>query len=151
MNTLLAFRVRPLAPVLVALTLAWVATAGALERTPAPAGAHVYFIGLKDGDTVKSPLTLRFGLTGMGIAPAGIVLDNTGHHHLFIDTPLPADPSQPVPAVEGKVLHFGKGQTETTITLTPGKHTLQLELADAKHVAHEPAVASEVITVNVAP
>ena len=76
--------------------------------------------------------TLIIGqITSAGIAPAGIVLDNTGHHHLFIDTPLPADASQPVPAVEGKVLHFGKGQTEATITLTPGKHTLQLELADA--------------------
>ena len=143
---------RHLLPALSALALFAIAgSATALDRTPAPAGAHVYFIDLKNGATVKSPLTLHFGLTGMGIAPAGIVFDNTGHHHLFIDTPLPADGSQPVPAVDGKVIHFGKGQTETTITLTPGKHTLQLELADATHVPHSPAVASGVVTVNVAP
>ena len=143
---------RRLAAAVTALSLCVLAgTALALDRTPSPAGARVYFIGLKNGETVKSPLTLRFGLSGMGIAPAGIVFDNTGHHHLFIDTPLPADASQPVPAVEGKVLHFGKGQTEATITLSPGKHTLQLELADAKHVPHEPAVVSEVVTVNVVP
>jgi len=143
---------RRVAATLTALALTALAgSAVALDRTPSPAGAKVYFIGLKNGETVHSPLLLRFGLSGMGIAPAGIVLDNTGHHHLFIDTPLPADASQPVPAVEGKVLHFGKGQTEATITLTPGKHTLQLELADAKHVAHEPAVVSDVITVNVVP
>lgn len=143
---------RRVATTLTALALTALAgSAVALDRTPSPAGAKVYFIGLKNGETVHSPLLLRFGLSGMGIAPAGIVLDNTGHHHLFIDTPLPADASQPVPAVEGKVLHFGKGQTEATITLTPGKHTLQLELADAKHVAHDPAVVSDVITVNVVP
>ena len=143
---------RRVAATLTALVLTALAgSAVALDRTPSPAGAKVYFIGLKNGETVHSPLLLRFGLSGMGIAPAGIVLDNTGHHHLFIDTPLPADASQPVPAVEGKVLHFGKGQTEATITLTPGKHTLQLELADAKHVAHDPAVVSDVITVNVVP
>ena len=122
-----------------------------VAATPSPAGAHVYFIGLKDGDAVKSPLTLHFGLSGMGVAPAGVVMENTGHHHLFIDTPLPADSSQPIPAIDGKVMHFGKGQTETTITLTPGKHTLQLELGDAPHVPHSPAVASEVITVKVVP
>lgn len=133
----------------IALTT-WVCTP-VLAATPSPAGARVYFIGLKDGDTVKSPVTLRFGLAGMGIAPAGIVMENTGHHHLFIDTPLPADSSQPVPAVEGKVVHFGKGQTETTVTLTPGKHTLQLELADATHVPHTPAVKSDVLTITVAP
>lgn len=128
-----------------------VSPARAVDRTPAPATARVYFVGLKDGETVKSPLTLHFGLSGMGVAPAGIVVENTGHHHLFVDTPLPSDSSQPVPAVEGKVLHFGKGQTETTLTLAPGKHTLQLELADARHVPHEAPVVSEVITVIVAP
>ena len=87
----------------------------------------------------------------MGVAPAGVVMENTGHHHLFIDTPLPTDASQPIPAIEGKVMHFGKGQTEASITLTPGKHTLQLELGDATHVPHSPAVVSEVITVKVVP
>ncbi len=123
----------------------------AADRTAAPATAKVYFIDLKDGATVKSPLTLHFGLTGMGVAPAGIVFENTGHHHLFIDTPLPPDASLPIPAVDGKIVHFGKGQTEATITLAPGKHTLQLQLADAKHTAHDPVVASDVITITVAP
>lgn len=127
------------------------APAQAVERTPAPPGARVYFIGLKDGDTVKSPLTVHFGLSGMGVAPAGTAVDNTGHHHLFVDTPLPADPTAPLPAVEGKVIHFGKGQTETTLTLAPGKHTLQLELGDARHMPHEPAVVSAPITITVAP
>jgi len=151
MKTIVRSRRRVLAVLSVFALTVGVAATAAIAGTPSPAGARVYFIGLKDGDTVKSPLTLRFGLSGMGIAPAGIVMDNTGHHHLFIDTPLPADGSQPVPAVDGKVIHFGKGQTETTITLTPGKHTLQLELADATHVPHSPAVASGVVTVNVAP
>jgi hypothetical protein len=131
--------------------LALAPSAWAAERTPSPAGARAYFVGLKDGDVVKSPLTLHFGLSGMGVAPAGIVMENTGHHHLFIDTPLPADPSQPVPALEGKVIHYGKGQTEATITLAPGKHTLQLELADARHIAHDPTVASEVVSITVLP
>ena len=82
----------------------------------------------KDGAKVKGPVTVVFGLKGMGIAPAGIKFDNTGHHHLLIDTDAPADLSLPLPADEHNV-HFGKGQTETTLTLPPGKHTLQLVLA----------------------
>ena len=95
------------------------------------------------------PLVVRFGLKGMGIAPAGIVMENTGHHHLFLDTPLPTDMSQPIPAVEGKVIHYGKGQTEAELTLAPGEHALQLLLGDAKHVPHEPPVASKKLTITV--
>jgi hypothetical protein len=91
-----------------------------------------------------------FGLKGMGIAPAGIKLDATGHHHLLVDSELPADLSQPLPATE-KVLHFGKGQTETSLTLPPGKHTLQLVLADSLHVPHDPAVISKKVTITVTP
>lgn len=151
MNTVLRFANRLCLP-LVLCVLATVA-GGALaeDRTPSPPGAAVYFVGLEDGAAVKSPLTLHFGLTGMGVAPAGIAFDNSGHHHLFIDTPLPADPAAPIPAIEGKVIHFGKGQTETTITLPPGKHTLQLELADLHHLPHSPPVVSKVITINVVP
>jgi hypothetical protein len=119
------------------------------ERTPSAPGAEVYFVGLKDGAKLANPVTLHFGLKGMGIAPAGIKVDNTGHHHLYIDTDLPADMSQPVPAIENKVMHFGKGQTEVTLTLPPGKHTLQLVLADALHVPHNPPVVSKKITVTV--
>ena len=120
------------------------------DRTPSPAGAEVYFVGLKDGARVTNPLTIHFGLKGMGIAPAGIKFDSSGHHHLLIDTDLPADLSQPLPAVENKIVHFGKGQTEVTLTLPPGKHTLQLVLGDYLHVQHNPPVVSKKITINVA-
>jgi hypothetical protein len=118
------------------------------ERTPSPPGAEVYIISPKDGAKIKGPVTVLFGLKGMGIAPAGIKFDNTGHHHLLIDSDPPADLSQPMPASE-KSVHFGKGQTETTMTLPPGKHTLQLVLADSLHTAHEPAVISKKITITV--
>jgi len=102
----------------------------------------------KDGAKVKGPLTVVFGLKGMGIAPAGIKFDNTGHHHLLVDTEVPADLSAPLAADEHNI-HFGKGQTETTLTLTPGKHTLQLVLADSLHTPHDPAVISKKITIVV--
>ena len=114
-----------------------------------PADAQVYFVGLSDGATVSNPVTLHFGLKGMGVAPAGIQMENTGHHHLFIDTALPTDLTKPIPAVADKIVHFGKGQTETTLTLTPGKHTLQLLLGDYNHTPHNPAVMSKKITINV--
>jgi hypothetical protein len=120
----------------------------AQAREPSPAGAEVYIVAPKDGARVKSPVTVVFGLKGMGIAPAGIKLDNTGHHHLIIDGAAPADLSQPIPATETS-LHFGKGQTETSLTLAPGKHTLLLVLGDSLHVPHEPAVISKQITITV--
>jgi hypothetical protein len=117
-------------------------------REPSPAGAEVYIVSPKDGAKVKGPVTVVFGLKGMGIAPAGIKMENTGHHHLLVDSDAPADLSQPLPATE-KVIHFGKGQTETTVTLPPGKHTLLLVLGDYLHTPHEPAVISKKITVTV--
>ena len=120
-----------------------------MAREPSPAGAEVYIISPKDGAKVKSPVTVVFGLKGMGIAPAGIKFDNTGHHHLLVDTDVPADLTQPLPANENHV-HFGKGQTETSLTLSPGKHTLQLLLADFTHTPHDPAVISKKITITVA-
>lgn len=136
-----------LAAALLLVALAGPAVAG---DTPSPAGAKVYFIGLDDGATVKSPLVVRFGLSGMGIAPAGVEKEGTGHHHLLIDTPLtPADLAAALPADE-KHVHFGKGQTETTLKLTPGRHTLQLVLADNNHIPHNPPVTSPVVTVVVA-
>jgi hypothetical protein len=124
--------------------------AAALERTPSPAGAEVYIISPKDGAVVKSPVKVQFGLKGMGIAPAGIAFENSGHHHLLIDTDPPADLSQPLPTSE-QVVHFGKGQTETEVKLAPGKHTLQLVLGDQMHVPHDPPVTSKKITVEVKP
>jgi hypothetical protein len=121
---------------------------GAQERSPSAAGAEVYIITPKDGAKVSSPFVVQFGLKGMGIAPAGIKFDNTGHHHLLIDTDAPTDASAPLPSSE-KVMHFGKGQTETTLTLPPGKHTLQLVLGDYSHVPHNPPVVSKKVTVIV--
>jgi hypothetical protein len=120
----------------------------ALAREPSPAGAEVYIVSPADGAKIKGPVTVVFGLKGMGVAPAGIKLENTGHHHLLVDSELPTDLSQPLPANE-KTLHFGKGQTETTLTLPPGRHTLQLVFGDFLHVPHEPAVVSKKISIVV--
>ena len=147
-------------PYIVAALLAAVALAAvppAIAQTPAvaaqptssPAGAEVYNSSPKNGATVHTPVLVQFGLKGMGIAPAGIKFDNTGHHHLLIDSDLPADMGAPLPATEQNV-HFGKGQTETTLTLSPGKHTLHLLLADQNHVPHQPPVISKKITITVA-
>lgn len=131
-------------------TLAW----GGGE-TPSNPDARVYFVNLADGDTVSSPVTVVFGLSGMGVAPAGTEAENTGHHHLLINRPpigegedgldelaygLPADDNH---------VHFGGGQTEATLELPAGQHTLQLVLGDAGHVPHSPPIVSEVITINV--
>lgn len=114
---------------------------------PSVAGSKAYFINLKDGDTVKSPFLVQFGLKGMGVSAAGVQSPNTGHHHLLIDDPV-VDLLQPLPMTD-QVKHFGGGQTEIELTLKPGKHSLQLLLADWKHQAHNPAVMSEKITVTV--
>jgi len=122
----------------------------AQERTASPPGAEVYIISPKDGAIVHNPVRVQFGLKGMGVAPAGVKFENTGHHHLLIDTDPPADQSAPLPATD-KIVHFGKGQTETTVTLPPGKHTLQLLLADHQHIPHAPPVISKKITITVKP
>jgi hypothetical protein len=126
------------------------AAASDTGQSSAPAGARVYIINLKNGDTVTSPFKVQFGLTSnMGVAPAGIDKENVGHHHLLIDTTLtPEEMTQPV-ASDEKHVHFGKGQTETTVTLPAGKHTLQLVLANWTHIPFKPPVQSEVITITV--
>jgi hypothetical protein len=132
---------------LVASALATMALAQ--NRMPAPAGAEVYIISPQNGATVHGPVTVRFGLKGMGVAPAGVKFDNTGHHHLLVDTDfdeLKLD--GPLPATE-KILHFGKGQTETTLTLTPGKHTLEMVFADYAHMSFDPPLHSKKITITV--
>lgn len=116
-------------------------------RQPAPAGATVAIVEPADGATVTSPFTVKFGISGMGLAPAGTHAAHTGHHHLLIDTKL-ADPTQPIPADDHNK-HFGKAQTETTVTLPPGKHTLQLVLGDGNHVPFKPSLESAVVTVTV--
>jgi len=118
-----------------------------MDVTPAPAGAKAYIIEPKDGATIQGPVKVVFGLSGMGVAPAGTQKDNTGHHHLLIDGPA-FDPLKPLPATD-QIQHFGNGQTETTVTLKPGKHTLQLVLGDWKHQPHDPPVTSAIVTVTV--
>ncbi len=139
----------------IAAPLAGAAPSAVAGATPAPARAAVYFVNLKDGAVVSSPVKVVFGLSGMGVAPAGVEQEKTGHHHLLInrapfgqgpdgdaeyDAPLPADENH---------LHFGGGQTEKTVELAPGEHTLQLVLGDHNHIPHDPPIVSDVITVTV--
>lgn len=138
-----------------AAVLSFVAPLGAQERTPSHPDAKVFFANLKDGDTVSSPVTVVFGLSGMEVAPAGTEKEHSGHHHLLIDRPAIGEGEDGadellngLPADEHHV-HFGGGQTETTLELSPGRHTLQLVLGDASHVPHDSPVVSEVITINV--
>ena len=134
------------------LVLAVVAASGAspaAAQTASPAGAKVYIINLKDGAEVTSPFLVQFGLSGMGIAPAGVEKPNTGHHHLLIDTKMTDEQmKQPIPA-DDTHKHFGGGQTEAMVTLPKGQHTLQLVLADWTHIPHVPPVMSEPITITV--
>jgi peptidoglycan hydrolase-like protein with peptidoglycan-binding domain len=115
--------------------------------TPSPPGAAVYFVDVKDGQTLPAKPRIHFGLQNMGIAPAGDDRPNTGHHHLIIDTPTPAL-NQPIPN-DFNHLHFGAGQTQAEISLRPGKHTLQIILGDKDHIPHNPPIMSEIITVTV--
>ncbi|EFO30320.1 rod shape-determining protein RodA [Roseibium sp. TrichSKD4] len=125
------------------------------QETPSADGAKVYFVNLQDGAEVHSPFKVVFGLSGMGVAPSGVEKAKTGHHHLLIDRPALGEGSDGadelmygLPADE-QHLHFGGGQTETTLELEPGSHTLQLVLGDMGHVPHNPPVMSEVITITV--
>lgn len=123
------------------------AAAPAITSTPAPEGAKVAFAELQNGAEVSSPLLVKFAVEGIAIAPAGTDTPASGHHHLVIDAELPPLDA-PIPA-SANYVHFGKGQTETTIELTPGPHTLQLVFANGQHVPFNPQLASEKITVTV--
>jgi len=128
------------------MTLGGTAFAG---ETPAPEGASVYFINIKSGDTLNNPVTIQFGLKGMGVAPAGTEKEQTGHHHLIINESLEGEElNEPIPADEQHI-HFGGGQTEKTLELPAGTHTLQLVLGDLSHIPHNPPIMSEKITVTV--
>ena len=139
----------------IALAAALAAVTAQAGETPSAPGAKVYFVNIADGDTVKAGTVIQFGLSGMGIAPAGTEAENTGHHHLLMNRPplgegetgaeefdyaLPADDNHK---------HFGGGQTEMALDLPAGEHTLQLVLADWSHVPHNPPVTSDVITITV--
>ena len=122
--------------------------AAAHGATPAPEGASVYFLTPLDGQVVNSPVTVRFGLEGLGVAPAGVDREATGHHHLLVNVDERPAAGQPIPADE-RHIHFGGGQTQTTLELTPGEHTLQLLVGDYLHIPHEPPIMSEKITITV--
>jgi hypothetical protein len=119
-----------------------------LPVTQAPAGAEVYIISPSDGATVGQDVTVRFGLKGMGVAPAGVAKEHTGHHHLLVDVKELPPAGQPIPKDDHHI-HFGGGQTQATLKLAPGTHTLQLELGDANHVPFDPPLVSKRITVDV--
>jgi len=137
---------------LIAAALIAAPTFVAAQGTPAPEGATVYFVNLESGATVQSPVTVVFGLAGMGVAPAGTERENTGHHHLFVNRAPLGDVEDElefsIPADDNH-LHFGGGQTQVTLDLPPGEHTLQLVLGDQNHVPHTPPVASDQITITV--
>lgn len=124
-------------------------SAADMERVSAPADAQVYFITPQDGATVDSPVRVRMGLRGMGVAPAGVDVENTGHHHLLVNKPLDeVDLSASLPSTD-HTLHFGGGQTEGAIELEPGTHSLQLLFMDHRHMSFDPPVVSEKIRITV--
>ncbi|WP_428610019.1 DUF4399 domain-containing protein [Sedimenticola sp.] len=133
-------------PLLLSLLFITPLATAEMMRTPSPSGAAVYIISPADGDTVPRTFVVTFGLKGMGVAPAGTEKEKTGHHHLLIDGKMMPAMDQPL----GKeIKHFGGGQTQAELTLSPGRHTLQLILGDKGHVPHDPPVVSDVVTVTV--
>jgi len=103
---------------------------------------EVSFLAPADGATVSSPVSVKMGVSGMAVEPAGKLVEGTGHHHLIIDGE-PVATGTPVPA-DAQHLHFGKGQTETTVELPPGKHTLTLQFADGLHQSYGPAMSKTI-------
>ncbi len=120
----------------------------AVGRSSSADGATLYIISPMDGDETGGSVTVRFGLSGMGVAPSGTVKDNTGHHHLLIDVEELPSFKFPIPN-DANHRHFGGGQTEVSLDLEPGTHTLQLILGDQSHVPHDPPMVSEKITITV--
>ena len=109
---------------------------------------ELYFIEPKDGATLNGPVKIVFGLSGMGVAPAGIDFPNTGHHHLLVDLENLPNLSKPIPADKNHI-HFGKGQTQTVLELSKGKRTLQLLMGNYLHIPHKEPVISDKITIFV--
>ena len=136
-------------PVLAAVLAVGVAAASSVsaQQSTMPPDAKVYIIWPPDGARIKGGFWVRMGLSGAGIAPAGVQKPNTGHHHLLVDVDLPPL-DQPIPN-DRNHLHFGLGQTEARLDLPPGQHTLQLLLGDENHVPHQPPLYSKRITIYV--
>ncbi len=144
-------RTLALAALLFAVATSAAVAADATPDNYWPTDARTYIISPKNGAKVKSPVTVVFGLKGLGVAPAGVKFANTGHFHLLVDAALPSDLTLPLP-MTANILHYGKGQTEVTLDaskLAPGRHTLQLVIGDDTHVPHNPALVSKKITITV--
>jgi len=117
--------------------------------------AQVYVVNLENGASVSSPVTVVFGLSGKGVAPAGVEKEGTGHHHVLLNRAPFGEGEEDAWIAENGIptddnhLHFGGGQTEVTLDLPAGQHSIQLLLGDHNHVPHDPVVVSEVITITV--
>lgn len=116
-------------------------------RTPSPPGAKVFFIEPKDGAEVTSPVTVRFGVEGINLVLASSEVKLGSYHHILIDTKL--DDVNAAIQINANQLRLGLEQTETSMELTPGKHTLQLVLGDYNSIPHDPVVQSDMITITV--
>lgn len=128
--------------------LAGLSQPGLAQRTPAQKGAYAYIGWPNDGEVINScRFRMWVGLRHMGVAPAGVEKAGTGHHHLIVDADLPPL-DEPIPN-NPNYIHFGGGQTEFIVELSPGKHTLQLLMGDARHIPHDPPVMSRQRTVTV--
>lgn len=123
-------------------------SAAGLTPEKAPPGAKVFILSPQDGATVGQEVTVKFGAEGIAIKPAGDMTADSGHHHLLIDVEELPPLDAPIPA-DAHHKHYGKGQTEDTIHLEPGTHTLQLDLGDARHVQFDPPIVSKKITIHV--
>ncbi len=144
-NQAAVMSVAPTAPMKVNVSTPTLA-AGYVKVSAAP-GSALYFANLKNGDVISSPVNIQFGLRGMGVAPAGIEKAGTGHHHLLVDV-AELDVNAPIPTSD-QHRHFGLGQTEVTLEMKAGQHTLQLLMGDQNHIPHHPVVISERITITV--
>ena len=140
--------IRTFSLLFIAVAVSWNMAFAEEYFSESPPGAKVYIISPKDGEVVSKTFTVRFGLVNMGVAPAGVKVPNTGHHHLLFDHENLLDMEKSL-AFSENVRHFGGGQTETEITLAPGKHTLRLLLGNYLHIPHKPPVLSERITITV--
>lgn len=134
--------------ILICITLFFVSPVSSYDGQYSNTNKRVFFINLNDGDSVTSPVTIKFGINGMNIVPAGVDKPTSGHHHLLINLDKLPDMSMPIPADKNH-LHFGKGQTETSIELPKGKHTLQLLLGNHIHIPHKIPLLSEKIEIIV--
>ncbi len=121
---------------------------GDVTPKKAPEGGRVFIVSPKDGDTVGRNVHVVFGAEGLGVTATSRSGTSTGHHHLLIDQSELPRLEQPIPNDDFH-RHYGAGQTEDTIQLEPGTHTLRLDFADGRHVQFDPPIVSETITIHV--